>query len=151
MWIVFEVSWCDGRKDADMDGFPGGAGGVEALDHARELDAFPQQPTYRAVTQARYIAEFVVAVENPDGESIVRVFRLGAELQGVPGLEQLMHVRALMVLVAGDWKIVRQHIASGGGVAAEERCGRNEWERGKGGEEVSPGIVCNFNIHVRPF
>jgi len=137
--------------DADVDGFPGGARGVDALDHTRELDTLPQQPTHRAVTRARNVAELVVAVENPDGERIVRVVRLGAELQGVPGLEQLMHVRALMVLVAGDWEIVRQHIASGGGAATEERCGRNEWERGKGGEEVSPGVVCNFNIHVRPF
>ena len=139
-----------------MDGFPGRKWGVGALDHAREGDTVPQQTAHMTVTLARDVTELVVAMEDPDGKSIVRVGWLGTELQGYTGLERFMQVRALVILEAGDGEIIHQHAAGGrigpgSSVTAEQQRRRNEREFDEGGEEVSPGVVWNLSFYRHPF
>ena len=95
----------------DGDGFPWGRVWTDGIGLAFEFHAVQEQAAEVTVAESGNVAQFDGAMEDFDGEPVVRVVGLGAERELGSRDQYGQLARAVVVAEAGDGEIVEEDLA----------------------------------------
>lgn len=88
--------------NADGDGVPRRGVGVHMGDFAGERNVALEKPAEVAIAEARHVTQLGAVVKDFHGKRVVRIVRLGTQVQSGAGAEGGQYRGTVVVLEAGD-------------------------------------------------